>query len=127
MSLLYILLNSIAVTCKKPCEFILSLKIVLRDTEKKKKKKKNKKNQQDGKAVTEVEKDKKNESQEENAGTKPSHARTFGNGLVIEELAMGKPDGKKASPGKKVSFSSLSSVINCFSKSTVSFCTFRGK
>ncbi|KAL3373557.1 hypothetical protein AABB24_005505 [Solanum stoloniferum] len=76
-----------------------------KDTEKKKKKKKNKKNQQDGKAVTEVEKDKKNEShevQEENAGTKPSHARTFGNGLVIEELAMGKPDGKKASPGKKV-------------------------
>ncbi|KAH0688078.1 hypothetical protein KY289_018915 [Solanum tuberosum] len=76
-----------------------------KDTEKKKKKKKNKKNQQDGEAVTEVEKDKKNEShevQEENAGTKPSHARTFGNGLVIEELAMGKPDGKKASPGKKV-------------------------
>ncbi|KAL3341957.1 hypothetical protein AABB24_026130 [Solanum stoloniferum] len=75
-----------------------------KDTEKKKKKKKNKKNQQDGEAVTEVEKD-KNEShevQEENAGTKPSHARTFGNGLVIEELAMGKPDGKKASPGKKV-------------------------
>ncbi|KAG5616729.1 hypothetical protein H5410_016553 [Solanum commersonii] len=105
MSLLYILLNSIAFTSKKPCESILSLKIVLRDTEKKKKKKKNKKNQQDGEAVTEVEKDKKNEShevQEENAGTKPSHARTFGNGLVIEELAMGKPDGKKASPGKKV-------------------------
>ncbi|KAJ8552765.1 hypothetical protein K7X08_020158 [Anisodus acutangulus] len=76
-----------------------------KDTEKKKKNKKNKKNQQDGKAaVTEVEQDKKNESQEveENAGSKPSHVRTFGNGLVIEDLAMGKPDGKRASPGKKV-------------------------
>ncbi|PIN21085.1 FKBP-type peptidyl-prolyl cis-trans isomerase [Handroanthus impetiginosus] len=29
--------------------------------------------------------------------------RSFPNGLVIEELVMGKPDGKKASPGKKVS------------------------
>ncbi|KAM3320130.1 peptidyl-prolyl cis-trans isomerase FKBP53 [Capsicum chacoense] len=75
-----------------------------KDTEKKKKKKKNKKNQQDGKAVTEVEQCKKNESREveENAGAKSSNVRTFGNGLVIEELAMGRPDGKKASPGKKV-------------------------
>ncbi|KAK4363428.1 hypothetical protein RND71_018669 [Anisodus tanguticus] len=76
-----------------------------KNTEKKKKNKKNKKNQQDGKAaVTEVEQDKKDESQEveENAGSMPSHVRTFGNGLVIEDLAMGKPDGKRASPGKKV-------------------------
>ncbi|XP_019253553.1 PREDICTED: peptidyl-prolyl cis-trans isomerase FKBP53 isoform X1 [Nicotiana attenuata] len=75
-----------------------------KDTEKKKKKKKNKKNQQDGKAVTEVEQDKKNESQEveENEETKPSQLRTYGNGLVIEELAMGKPDGKRAFPGSKV-------------------------
>lgn len=53
----------------------------------------------------EIEQDKKNESHEvedKNAGTKLSHVRTFGNGLVIEELAMGKPDGKRASPGKKV-------------------------
>lgn len=73
-----------------------------KEIEKKKKKKKNKKTQQDGKAVMKVEQDKKNEAEEENAGTKPSHVRTFGNGLVIEELAMGKPDGKRASPGKKV-------------------------
>lgn len=33
---------------------------------------------------------------------KPSQVRTFPNGLVIEELAMGKPDGKKAEPGKQV-------------------------
>lgn len=33
----------------------------------------------------------------------PSHAKTFGNGLVVEDIAMGKPDGKKASLGKKVS------------------------
>ena len=31
-----------------------------------------------------------------------STVRTFPNGLVIEELAMGKPDGKRASPGKQV-------------------------
>ncbi|CAJ1926965.1 unnamed protein product [Sphenostylis stenocarpa] len=35
--------------------------------------------------------------------TKPSQVRTFANGLVIEELLMGKPDGKRAAPGKKVS------------------------
>ncbi|XP_047176032.1 peptidyl-prolyl cis-trans isomerase FKBP53 isoform X1 [Vigna umbellata] len=34
--------------------------------------------------------------------TKPSQVRTFPNGLVIEELLMGKPDGKRAAPGKKV-------------------------
>ncbi|KAK1576004.1 hypothetical protein Q3G72_010051 [Acer saccharum] len=32
-----------------------------------------------------------------------STVRTFPNGLVIEEVAMGKPDGKRASPGKQVS------------------------
>ncbi|KAK4837459.1 hypothetical protein QYF36_005682 [Acer negundo] len=32
-----------------------------------------------------------------------SSVRTFPNGLVIEEVAMGKPDGKRASPGKQVS------------------------
>ncbi|XP_059304926.1 peptidyl-prolyl cis-trans isomerase FKBP53 isoform X1 [Lycium ferocissimum] len=69
-------------------------------TEKKKKKKKNKKNQQDDKAAV-TEQDKKNESQEVEEN-KPSHVRSFGNGLVIEDLAMGKPDGKRASPGKKI-------------------------
>ncbi|XP_061366159.1 peptidyl-prolyl cis-trans isomerase FKBP53 [Gastrolobium bilobum] len=34
---------------------------------------------------------------------KPSQVRTFPNGLVIEELFMGKPDGKRATLGKKVS------------------------
>uniref|UniRef100_A0A0D6R2F7 FK506-binding protein n=1 Tax=Araucaria cunninghamii TaxID=56994 RepID=A0A0D6R2F7_ARACU len=34
---------------------------------------------------------------------KGNNVRTFPNGLVIEEVAMGKPDGKKASPGNKVS------------------------
>ncbi|XP_020110465.1 peptidyl-prolyl cis-trans isomerase FKBP53 [Ananas comosus] len=33
----------------------------------------------------------------------PLKARTFSNGLIIEELSMGKPDGKRASPGNKVS------------------------
>ncbi|XP_057855638.2 peptidyl-prolyl cis-trans isomerase FKBP53 [Cryptomeria japonica] len=32
-----------------------------------------------------------------------NNVRTFPNGLVIEELSMGKPDGKKAAPGNKVS------------------------
>ncbi|XP_031499742.1 peptidyl-prolyl cis-trans isomerase FKBP53-like [Nymphaea colorata] len=30
-------------------------------------------------------------------------ARTFPNGLIIEEISMGKPDGRRASPGMKVS------------------------
>ncbi|KAG8064702.1 hypothetical protein GUJ93_ZPchr0004g39137 [Zizania palustris] len=33
----------------------------------------------------------------------PLQTRTFANGMVIQEIAMGKPDGTKASPGKKVS------------------------
>lgn len=39
---------------------------------------------------------------EEKTELQPSQVRTFGNGLVVEELSMGKPDGKKASLGKKV-------------------------
>lgn len=39
---------------------------------------------------------------QEKREAKSLQVRTFPNGLVIEELAMGKPDGKKASPGKKV-------------------------
>lgn len=34
---------------------------------------------------------------------KPLQERTFPNGLVIQELGMGKPDGRKAALGKKVS------------------------
>ncbi|CAH9069789.1 unnamed protein product [Cuscuta europaea] len=40
---------------------------------------------------------------EEKADAKPSKVRTYPNGLVIEELSMGKPDGKRAIAGKKVS------------------------
>ncbi|RDX95849.1 Peptidyl-prolyl cis-trans isomerase FKBP53 [Mucuna pruriens] len=78
---------------------------------KKKKKKKKKTNDSEGVAAadqiaTTVEKqnlsssEKKGKKQTE---TKPSQVRTFSNGLVIEEVYMGKPDGKKAAPGKKVS------------------------
>lgn len=38
----------------------------------------------------------------EKAEAKPLQVRSFPNGLIIEELAMGKPDGKKATPGRKV-------------------------
>ncbi|KAD4584146.1 hypothetical protein E3N88_21747 [Mikania micrantha] len=34
---------------------------------------------------------------------KPTQVRTFPNGLVIEEIQMGKPNGKRADPGKKIS------------------------
>ncbi|KAL9225238.1 hypothetical protein vseg_001187 [Gypsophila vaccaria] len=34
---------------------------------------------------------------------KPAKARTYSNGLVVEEMEMGKPNGKRASAGKKVS------------------------
>lgn len=92
----YFLSNSIAFTSKNS---YISTK-TSRDTEKKKKKK-NKKNQHDGKAVTKVEQNKKNESHEveENEATKSSQLRTYGNGLVIEDLAMSKPDGKRTFPG----------------------------
>ncbi|KAG5558434.1 hypothetical protein RHGRI_008389 [Rhododendron griersonianum] len=48
---------------------------------------------------------------EKETGSKPFQVRSFPNGLVIEELAMGKPDGKKASPGKKVKLCDTSVVI----------------
>ncbi|KAM7504659.1 hypothetical protein LguiB_003563 [Lonicera macranthoides] len=40
---------------------------------------------------------------DEKDGTKPFQVRSFPNGLVVEELQMGKPDGKRASPGNRVS------------------------
>lgn len=43
------------------------------------------------------------EPKEQQGDAKPSQIRTFPNGLVIEELAMGKPDGRRAAPGKQVS------------------------
>jgi FKBP-type peptidyl-prolyl cis-trans isomerase len=37
------------------------------------------------------------------SGSKESfQTRTFGNGMIIQELEMGKPDGKRATRGKKV-------------------------
>ncbi|XP_019424030.1 PREDICTED: peptidyl-prolyl cis-trans isomerase FKBP53 [Lupinus angustifolius] len=76
---------------------------------KKKKKKKAKESEGDATAneiATAVEN--KDLSTSEKKGKKntediPSQVRSFPNGLVIEELSMGKPDGKRATPGKKVS------------------------
>lgn len=42
------------------------------------------------------------QSEQQKTETKASKMRTFPNGLVVEEVAMGKPDGKRASPGKQV-------------------------
>ncbi|EPS73883.1 hypothetical protein M569_00878, partial [Genlisea aurea] len=40
---------------------------------------------------------------QETKEAKPFQVRSFPNGLVVEEILMGTPDGRKASPGKKVS------------------------
>ncbi|XP_024019939.1 peptidyl-prolyl cis-trans isomerase FKBP53 [Morus notabilis] len=80
--------------------------------EKKKKKKKNQKKNQDIKEGTTADQtvtaqEDKNrstsDSEQKQTDAKSSKVRTFSNGLVIEELAMGKPDGERASPGKQVS------------------------
>ncbi|CAN0891596.1 Peptidyl-prolyl cis-trans isomerase FKBP53 [Linum grandiflorum] len=75
-------------------------------TKNKKKKKKNKKANADGEGAIATIPDKGNEPNStlvSNEKQSASKARTFPNGLVIEELAMGKPDGKRASPGNQVS------------------------
>lgn len=46
-------------------------------------------------------------SKEKENESKSSRVRTFANGLVIEDVAMGKPDGKRASPGNTVPFKSI--------------------
>ena len=79
-------------------------------SDKKKKKKKKKKKAQDSgtttkeQAVSAVggEAESLLDSVDKQSTTKSSQARTFSNGLVIEELSMGKPDGKRASPGSQV-------------------------
>ena len=85
--------------------------------EKKKKKKKNKKKTQEnevgtdkGQTVKAGENQNRStvELEQNQTESKSSKVRTFANGLVIEELAMGKPDGKRASPGKQVQFNGLS-------------------
>lgn len=78
-------------------------------SKKKKKKTKNKKGDAKEMEVTNVTPDKVNnasvEKSEELLQEKEhgNNIRTFPNGLVIEELSMGKPDGRKAVPGNKVS------------------------
>ncbi|CAK8539271.1 unnamed protein product [Lathyrus sativus] len=80
--------------------------------EKKNKKKKKKKNKETegvatGKEIAiSVENQKLSTSEEKGKGqteAKPSNVRTYANGLVIEDISMGKPDGKRAELGKKVS------------------------
>ncbi|KAI3982626.1 hypothetical protein MKX01_031365 [Papaver californicum] len=71
---------------------------------KKKNKKKNKAQESDASASKEVEEKKApTVVTEDKKEKKPSQVRTFSNGLVIEELEMGKANAKKASPGNKVS------------------------
>ncbi|KAL3834582.1 hypothetical protein ACJIZ3_009318 [Penstemon smallii] len=77
-------------------------------SEKKKEKKKKKENKKQESAATPNTEgkvtDKKGTAVEkqEKEEAKSQQVRTYPNGLVIEEVAMGKPDGKRASPGKKV-------------------------
>ncbi|TKY71070.1 Peptidyl-prolyl cis-trans isomerase FKBP53 [Spatholobus suberectus] len=88
----------------------LSNNEVLAEKKNKKKKKKKTKESEGVAAANQITPtvEKQNLSTSEKKGkkqteTKPSQVRTFSNGLVIEELLMGKPDGKRAAPGKKVS------------------------
>lgn len=74
--------------------------------EAKKKKKKNKNQDKDLNANQEL------SNPEEVENKAESKTRTFANGLTIEELAMGKPDGKRASPGCKVSVNYIGKLKN---------------
>ncbi|XP_041008487.1 peptidyl-prolyl cis-trans isomerase FKBP53 [Juglans microcarpa x Juglans regia] len=82
--------------------------------EKKKKKKKKKTQESEGKTnVDQTISAVGNQELDETQGKdKSSQVRTFSNGLVIEELAMGKPDGKRASPGKQVSVHYIGKLKN---------------
>lgn len=80
------------------------------DKQKKKKKKKEKKSKEIGvgsksdeptKTAVDQSKSTLGSKAKENE-SKSSRVRSFANGLVIEEVAMGKPDGKRASPGNQV-------------------------
>lgn len=71
----------------------------------KKKKKKKKQNEDVPASITEKKPTAEKESipeKQEKEEAKSMQVRTFPNGLVIEELVMGKPNAKRASPGKKV-------------------------
>ncbi|KAM5557139.1 peptidyl-prolyl cis-trans isomerase FKBP53 [Rosa sericea] len=78
-------------------------------TEEKKKKKKNKKKSQETEEKTNADQTAANM---EKTNGKSSKVRTFPNGLVIEEVAMGRPDGKRADPGKKVSVRYIGKLKN---------------
>lgn len=43
----------------------------------------------------------------ESDSKQPLQTRTFANGMIIQEVEMGKPDGKKATRGKKVNISGI--------------------
>lgn len=45
-------------------------------------------------------------------GSQSNRTRTFPNGLIVEEVSMGKPEGKKATPGKKVSVHYIGKLKN---------------
>lgn len=47
-------------------------------------------------------KKKKKSNEEAKEESKAISSRTYPNGLVVEEIRMGKPNGKKATPGKQV-------------------------
>ncbi|KAM0907156.1 hypothetical protein ACQ4PT_016317 [Festuca glaucescens] len=74
------------------------------------KKKKNKKktkenNTSENQAQTDV-------SKSDSSKEETSQTRTFGNGLIIQTVALGKPDGKKAVPGKKVAVKYIGKLKN---------------
>lgn len=73
---------------------------------KQKKKNKNKANDIETNGMVE-------EAKQNSQSSSKSKARTYGNGLAVEELSMGKPDGKRASRGSKVSLATpkLSTIL----------------
>ncbi|GFP88301.1 peptidyl-prolyl cis-trans isomerase fkbp53 [Phtheirospermum japonicum] len=74
--------------------------------EKKRNKKKNKRQESGSTPSAEEKQTDKNGpvlEKQESKEAKSMQVRTFPNGLAIEELVMGKPDGKRATRGKKVS------------------------
>lgn len=75
---------------------------------KKKKQKKKKSQESEGDRKT----DQTVSPMQEQAVSEPSQVRSFPNGLVIEEVAMGKPDGKRASNGKQVIICLLNFFFN---------------
>lgn len=69
-----------------------------KSTEKKNKKQKKKNSSEEAK----VENSSSNVKKQTQEDSKSSQVRTYPNGLIVEELHMGKPNAKKAEPGKKV-------------------------